>query len=134
MKKVLFAVGLSGIGFVGLNAQTVQEKKPAQAPIAAHEGKHKGGREKEMLDKLKEIGATDAQIEQLKPIFKEEHTKMMELKKDASIPDEEKKAKMKAFHKEQEVKIKEILGEEKAKALKAANKKHEGGHEGHKED
>ena len=134
MKKVLFAFVVSGIGVVGLNAQTVKEKKPAEVPAAVAEGKHKGGgKEKEVVEKLKEVGATDAQIEKLKPIFKDEHTQMMGLRKDTALTKEERKKKMKELHKLQEGKIIEILGVEKANALKTAMKKQEG-HEAHKAD
>jgi len=66
-------------------------------------------------DNLKQVGATDEQIEKLKPIMLATYNKNKEIRRNTSITEAEKESKLHEGTKAMNNKIKEILGEEKAK-------------------
>ena len=124
MKKTILVLLVVGLFSLGANAQ--DDFKPANGqnpPPPPPMSKEKMKERKEMMLKtLKDIGATDEQIQRYKDVLEDSKKKTDELKKDAALTDDEKKAKRKEILTWQETKLKEILGDEKAKKLKDAMK------------
>jgi len=121
MKKAIVILFATGFFAVAANAQDVPAPPAPAKPPMEGRGKMKIKRE-EVVKTLKDIGATDEQIEKVKAVLDETHKKHEELKKDATVAEEDKKAKGKEIMEAQKAKIKEILGEEKAKAFAEAQR------------
>jgi hypothetical protein len=119
MKKTIVVLFATGFFAIAANAQDVPQTSgtPTPPPMMSKEdrAKMKAEREAKLTQSLKDVGASDDQIQQVKAVLEETHKKHEALKKDASISDEDKKAKGKEIMEAQKAKIKEILGEEKAK-------------------
>ena len=111
MKKTILVLLVVGLFSLGANAQ--DDFKPANGqnpPPPPPMSKEKMKERKEMMLKtLKDIGATDEQIQKYKDVFEDSKKKTDELKKDAALTDDEKKAKRKEILTWQETKLKEIL-------------------------
>lgn len=123
MKKTILVLLVTGLLAVGANAQDAPTApKPGQNPPPAMSKEQMKERREMMMKTMKDIGATDEQIQKCKDAMEDSKKKNDELKKDASLTDDAKKAKRKEIMTEQEAKIKEILGDEKAKKLKEAMK------------
>jgi protein CpxP len=143
MKKLkvipLFAVAVAGALAFGPVAFALDASSPAPSAssdasnAAPAGGPPSGGghRHGERLQKLaEELGLTDAQKEQLKPIFKSEFEQMKALKDDTTTDPAAKKEKMKTIHQSTMEQIKGILTPEQLEKMKEMHKdrhEHAGG-------
>ena len=118
MKKTIVMLFATGFLAIAANAQDVPAPPaPGKPPMMSKEDRAKMKAEKDAktTKTLKDIGATDDQIQKVKDVLEETHKKHEDLKKDASIAEEDKKAKGKEIMDAQKAKIVEILGADKAK-------------------
>jgi Spy/CpxP family protein refolding chaperone len=124
MKK-LFTVVCAMFVFVALsNAQTTEAKSTeAKAPTKEERQKMKEKQEADLAAAFKEIGLTDEQVQQVKAVMDATNQKNKELRMDATLSDDDKKAKMKVNNDEKNEKIKSIIGDEKYKQFNAIKKK-----------
>jgi hypothetical protein len=109
MKKkiaVLFAVGFLVIAANSQNATHVRTKDEKEWLV---------NQEKKATKILKELGATDDQIKKLVTVGEPLHDKLVDIRKDSTLSKEVKKKKLKETNEALNIKIKEILGEEKGK-------------------
>jgi hypothetical protein len=120
MKK-LFTVLFAMFVFAAIgNAQTAETKVPA---TKEEKQKMKEKQEADLAAAFKEIGLTDEQIQQVKAVMDATNQKNKELRMDATLSDDDKKAKMKVNNDEKNEKIKSIMGEEKYKQFNAIKKR-----------
>lgn len=120
MKKILAICILLAALSINANAQQTTEK-----PQMSKEEKVKM-REKQEQDlqaAFKEIGLTDEQIKQCKEIIVDANKKTSEVRKDATLTDEQKETKRKEINTEKNNKLKEVMGEEKFKQFNSIRKK-----------
>ncbi len=119
MKKVLFILCSLFVFATVTNAQTADEQK---APTKEEKQKMKEKQEADYAAAFKTAGLTDEQIKQVKAAMQEASEKGKEIKKDASLSDDEKKSKLKEISDAKNAKLKEIMGD-KYKAYAAERKK-----------
>ena len=119
MKKTVLVLLTTGLFAIAANAQDAPPQAPQQQgphPMSKEDrAKMKAEKEAQLNKSLKDIGATDDQIQKVKDALEDSHKKHEELRKDASLSDDDKKEKNKEINEAQKAKLKEILGEEKAK-------------------
>lgn len=119
MKKTILVLLTTGLFAIATNAQDAPAqapKKQGPPPMGKEDhAKKKAEKEAQLTKSLKDIGATDEQIQKVKDALEDSHKKHEALKKDASLSEEDKKAKGKEMMEGQKAKLKEILGDEKAK-------------------
>ena len=112
--KSLLPAALALVGVLNLQptARAAEPSAAAQpAPVTAQPTQDERGaaaRER-MQEVARELGLTDAQKEQLKPILKAEAAKMKALRADESLTRSEKLEKLKAIRAELQPQVKEIL-------------------------
>ncbi len=114
MKKTILVLLVTGLLAVGANAQDAPTPPPSgqNRPPMMGQDRMKERREM-MLKNLKDVGATDEQVQKCKDVMEDSRKKGEEMRKDATLTDDEKKAKRKEMMTDQEAKIKEILGDDK---------------------
>jgi len=125
MKKTIVMLFATGFLAIAANAQDVPATStPGKPPMMSKEdrAKMKAEREAKTTKSLKDLGATDDQIQKVKDVLEDTHKKQEDLRKDASIAEEDKKAKEKEIKEAQKAKIVEILGEDKAKQFGEAQR------------
>jgi Spy/CpxP family protein refolding chaperone len=116
MKIERILVGLASLGIVAsLAVPTVQAKSQAAAPQAA--GKEMGMRDKLQVA-VEGLNLTDDQKAKVKDIFTEAKSKREAVWNDASLTDDQKKAKMKELHTGTMLKLNEVLTPEQQTELK----------------
>jgi helix-turn-helix protein len=120
MKKVLFILCSLFVFATVTNAQTADEQKAA--PTKEEKQKMKEKQEADFAAAFKAAGLTDDQIKQAKAAMQEASEKGKEIKKDAALSEDEKKAKLKEISDAKNAKLKEIMGD-KYKAYSAERKK-----------
>lgn len=95
-------------GNTALQAQDSTNTPPANVRPGGPGGPGMRGRPN--IDALaKELGLTDEAKAKLKTVMEDQRTKMTELRKDNSLSQEDKRAKMKEIHEATVAKLKEIL-------------------------
>ena len=115
----------TGLFVVAVNAQDAPPPpRPGNPPAMSKEDheKMKQKRDEEQEKALKTIGASDDQIKKAKDVFEEFGKKQRDLRKDATLSEEDRKSKGKELRDQQEVKLKEILGDEKLSKFKESRK------------
>ena len=126
MKKTILILLTTGLFAFAANAQdappTVPQKQDPPPMGKEDRAKKKAEREAQLTKSLKDIGATDDQVQKVKDALEDSHKKHEELKKDASLSQDDKKAKGKEMMEAQKAKLKEILGEDKAKLFAESQK------------
>jgi hypothetical protein len=113
MKSRLLGV-LTLAGVVGLSptvraAESSATTQPAPATTQPAQDKRGAAIRQRMQEVAKELGLTDTQREQLKPILQAEFAKMKALREDQSLTRPEKLEKIKAIRAELLPQLKEIL-------------------------
>ena len=127
MKKTFLILLTTGLFAITASAQ---DAPPPSAPGKPHppmiskeeREKKKAEREAQLTKSLKDLGATDEQVQKVKDALEDAHKKHEDLKKDATLSEEDKKAKGKEIMDAQKAKLKEILGEQKAKQFGESQK------------
>ena len=125
MKKTIVTLFATGFLAIAANAQDVPNPPaPGKPPMMSKEdrAKMKAEREAKTTKSLKDLGASDDQIQKVKDALEESHKKQEELRKDASLSQEDKKAKEKEIKEAQKAKLEEILGADKAKQFGEAQR------------
>ena len=126
MKKTMLVLLTSGLFAIAANAQDVPAPPTHGAPppmmSKADRAKKKAEMEAALTKTLADIGASDDQAQKVKDALEDTRKKHEELKKDATLSEDDKKAKGKELMEAQQAKLKEILGEEKFKKFKDAQK------------
>jgi Spy/CpxP family protein refolding chaperone len=124
MKK-LFTVVCAMFVFVAVSSAQTTEAKATEtkAPTKEEKQKMKEKQEADLAAAFKEIGLTDEQVQQVKAVMDATNQKNKELRMDATLSDDDKKAKMKVNNDEKNEKIKSIMGDEKYKQFNAIKKK-----------
>ncbi|HEX4543635.1 MAG TPA: hypothetical protein VH114_10740 [Candidatus Acidoferrum sp.] len=119
--------GLVSLGMVAALAVPVALAKSQTAPASQAAGKEMGMRDK-LQAAVESLNLTDDQKAKVKDIFADAKTKREALYKDASLSDDQKKAKMKELHVGTMAKLNEVLTPEQQTELKskmeAAKEKH----------
>ncbi len=125
MKKVFVTLLCAGVFTIAANAQQTATSEATAKPQMSKEekAKQKQKQEEEVAAAYKEVGLTETQIQQIKEINMEAGKKSTEVRKDASLTDEAKAAKLKEISTEKNDKIKEIMGKEKYKQFSEIRKK-----------
>ena len=97
---------------------------PAASGEAKHERGADGGRRGDRVAMLKQqLGLTPEQVEKLKPIIAQDREKMMTLRNDPALTQEQRMAKMKDLQKTSEEEIKPILTAEQVAKWKVVQEK-----------
>ncbi len=120
MKKLFTVVCAMFVFGTVINAQTAESKVPA---TKEEKQKMKEKQEADLAAAFKEIGLTDEQVQQVKSVMDATNQKNKELRMDATLSDDDKKAKMKVNNEEKNEKIKSIMGDDKYKQFNAIKKK-----------
>ncbi len=121
MKKILFTVASVFIIAVSTNAQTdVATTNKAANKQAKEQVKQKQNEEVEKA--LKDAGIPEDKAAQFKETMKLYATKSSEVRKDASLTDEQRKEKIKALNQEKNAKLSEIAGADKYKEFNKIRK------------
>jgi len=119
MKKIFITLLSFCLFAIAANAQTTQTTEMSKEQKAAmKEAKEK---QKALINEntekaLKEAGASDKEIAAFKEILQTYSAKGTEIKKDATLSDADREAKLKANSDEKNAKLKELIGEAKYKA------------------
>lgn len=119
MKK-LFTVVCAMFLFVAFsNAQAIETK------ITTKEEKQrmKEKQEADLAVAFKEIGLSEEQVQQVKAVMEATNKKNKELRMDATLSDEDRKAKIQLNNEEKNAKIKSIMGDEKYKQFNEIKRK-----------
>ncbi len=119
MKKVLFILCSLFVFATVTYSQTTEAKTQTKE----EKQKAKEKQQEEMAAAYKEAGLTDDQIKQVEAAMKEASEKGKPIKNDATLSEDDKKAKLKEISDEKNAKIKEIMGADKYKIYSATRKK-----------
>ena len=103
---------------VAANAQTAEVSKADKEAKA----KAKDKQNKEVDDAIKQAGFTEAEAAKFKEVSLTYNGKSTEIRKITSLSEEQKTAQLKANTDEKNVKLKEIVGEEKYRAFNKIRK------------
>ena len=124
MKHLLSTIIAVGFAITGANAQDQVTLKAPQEKTMSKEDKAtaKAKKESDLLDAFKTAGVTDEEQQKVRVIMEENSAFGKALKADASLSDEDRKAKNKEYYNVSNGKLKEILGAEKYKAFKDVQK------------
>ncbi|MBA4140439.1 MAG: hypothetical protein H0X70_08020 [Segetibacter sp.] len=115
MKKILFTVASVFIIAVSANAQTANVAKTDKATEKQAKQQMKQKQDEEIEKAIKDAGITEDKATQFKETMKLYGTKSTEVRKDASLTDEQQKEKLKALNQEKNAKLSEIAGADKYK-------------------
>ena len=124
MKHLLTTIIAVGFTITGIHAQDQVTLKAPQEKTASKDDKAaaKAKKESDLLDAFKIAGITDEEQQKVRVIMDENAAFVKTLKADTSLSDEDRKAKNKEYYNVSNGKLKEIIGEEKYKAFKDAQK------------
>ena len=124
MKHLLTTIIAVGFTITGIHAQDQVTLKAPQEKTASKDDKAaaKAKKESDLLDAFKTAGVTDTDQQKVRVIMDENAAFMKTLKADTSLSDEDRKAKNKEYYNVSNGKLKEIIGAEKYKAFKDAQK------------
>jgi len=124
MKHLLTTIIAVGFTITGIHAQDQVTLKAPQEKTASKDDKAaaKAKKESDLLDAFKTAGVTDTDQQKVRVIMDENAAFVKTLKADTSLSDEDRKAKNKEYYNVSNGKLKEIIGEEKYKAFKDAQK------------
>ncbi len=118
MKKVLIIFAVAMSLFTVAQAQT--EAKPAMSKEEKQMAKDK--KEKDLKDAFKAAGTSSSEEKQVRAILDESNEKSSVIKKDASLSEEDKKAKLAVVYAERNEAMKALMGKDKYKAFKDEQK------------
>ncbi|HTZ22073.1 MAG TPA: hypothetical protein VMC06_14400 [Opitutaceae bacterium] len=103
--KILVTLALAGVVVMSPVVRAADTPAPSQPANAA-----RGGAIREHMKAVaKELGLTDQQQQQLKPVLKAEAEKLKALRADQSLSRQEKRDKMKALREENVAQMKSVL-------------------------
>lgn len=124
MKHLLTTIIAVGFTITGIHAQDQVTLKAPQEKTASKDDKAaaKAKKESDLLDAFKTAGVTDTDQQKVRVIMDENAAFVKTLKADTSLSDEDRKAKNKEYYNVSNGKLKEIIGAEKYKAFKDAQK------------
>lgn len=124
MKHLLTTIIAVGFVFTGIQAQEKEAVIAPQEKTASKEDKAaaKAKKENDLLEAFKTAGVTEAEQLKVRAIMDENSAFGKTLKADASLSEEDKKAKNKEYYNVSNGKLKEILGADKYKAFKDIQK------------
>ena len=124
MKHLLTTIIAVGFTITGIHAQDKVTLKAPQEKTASKDDKAaaKAKKESDLLDAFKIAGITDEEQQKVRVIMDENAAFVKTLKADTSLSDEDRKAKNKEYYNVSNGKLKEIIGAEKYKAFKDAQK------------
>ena len=124
MKHLLTTIIAVGFTITGIHAQDQVTLKAPQEKTASKDDKAaaKAKKESDLLDAFKIAGITDEEQQKVRVIMDENAAFGKTLKADTSLSDEDRKAKNKEYYNVSNGKLKEIIGAEKYKAFKDAQK------------
>ncbi|CAN1510123.1 hypothetical protein MCEGE10_00769 [Flavobacteriaceae bacterium] len=124
MKHLLSTIIAVGFAITGANAQDQVTLKAPQEKTMSKEDKAtaKAKKESDLLEAFKTTSVTDEEQQKVRAIMEESSAFGKALKADASLSEEDKKAKNKEYYNVSNGKLKEILGAEKYKAFKDVQK------------
>jgi hypothetical protein len=122
MKKILFTVASVFIISVSINAQTADVAKTNKAAEKQAKEQVKQKQDQEVDKALKDAGIAEDKSAQFKETLKLYGTKSTEIRKDASLTDDQRKEKLKALNHEKNAKLSEIAGADKYKEFNKIRK------------
>jgi len=125
MKKILLALIITGAFTTVANAQEKEKTKPPMAAALSKEEKAQAKlkMEADLNAAFKEAGLTDDEIKLTKAAMEENRQKRNDIKKDATLSEEDKTKKTQEIKDAEKAKLTEIMGAAKYKAFKEAQKK-----------
>lgn len=128
MKKLVLLV-LACFVFAGIAAAQAIETKADKKPSKEEMQKMKEKQEADLAAAFKELGLTEEQVQQVKAVMQESNEKNRAIRQDATLSDDDKKAKIKTNNDEKNDKIKAIMGEEKFKQFNEIKKRQKAANE-----
>ena len=117
MKVERILGGLVSLGLLAALAMPLASAKPQAKPATQASGKEKGMHDK-MQAALDSLNLTDDQKAKVKDILADAKTKRQAVVSDASLSEEQKRAKMKELHEGMMSKLNEVLTPEQQAELK----------------
>ena len=123
MKKIIATLLVCSV--IGFTANAQEQKTDASMPKMTKEQHEamKHQRDAELNEAMTAAGLTDAQKVDTKEALEVANKAKNELRKDATLTDEQKKEKKKVIDEEQKIKLIKIMGDDKFKKFKEAQKK-----------
>ena len=114
MKKVLL-IAIAAIGFSTFsNAQQIPAGAESRQPLTKEEREmRKIKTEADLVASFKEVGLDEGQQKAMREAMQNASAKSMELRKDATLDEESKKAKQKELNEARNAEFKKIMGDEK---------------------
>lgn len=124
MKHLLTTIIAICFAFTGVQAQEKDADKAPQEKTMSKEDKAaaKAKKESDLLDTFKTAGITDEEQQKVRAVMSENSAFGKTLKADATLSDEDRKAKNKEYYNISNGKLKEMLGAEKYKTFKEVQK------------
>lgn len=124
MKHLLTTIIAISFAFTGVQAQEKDADKAPQEKTMSKEDKAaaKAKKESDLLDAFKTAGITDEEQQKVRAVMSENSAFGKTLKADATLSDEDRKAKNKEYYNISNGKLKEMLGAEKYKTFKEVQK------------
>ncbi len=122
MKKILCTVASVFIIAVSVNAQTADVAKTNKATEKQAKQQLKQKQNEELDKALKDAGIAEDKAAQFKETTKLYGTKSTEIRKDASLTEDQRKEKLKALTQEKNAKLSEIVGSDKYKEFNKIRK------------
>ena len=118
MKIARILGGFVSLGLVAAFAVPFASAKPQAAPAAQATEKHSGMHDK-LQAALDSLNLTDDQKAKIKDIFADAKTKHQAVSTDASLNEDQKKAKLKELHESTMAKMNEVLTPDQQAELKS---------------
>jgi hypothetical protein len=122
MKKILFTLLSVCMMAIVANAQTPELSKEAKAELKEAKAKQKQLTNDNIEKALKQVGVSDTEIATFKETLQTYSTKGNEIKKDATLSEADKEARLKANAEEKNAKLKALIGEDKYKEFNKIRK------------
>lgn len=124
MKHLLTTIIAIGFAFTGVQAQEKEAVKAPQEKTMSKEDKAaaKAKKESDLLEAFKTADISDAEQIKVRAIMEENSAFGKTLKADATLSDEDRKAKNKEYYKISNEKLKELIGPDKYKTFKDVQK------------
>ncbi len=129
--RTFFAAAVAGslvCGPLAFGQDATASPSAASTEAPEHPGKkHHFGERLEMLSQ--KLGLSEAQKDQLRPIFKSEFEQIKAVRDDSTLTQDQKREKIRAIHKETKPKIDAVLTPEQIQKMKELREEHREHHE-----
>ena len=122
MKKIIVTLMSVCMIAFAVTAQTADETKASKVAEKEARAKQKALQAENIEKSLKEVGATEKEIATYREVVQEASVKGSVIKKNETLPAEDKALQLKAISDEKNTKLKDLLGADRFKAFNKLRK------------